>query len=55
MKNQNPLVFGLACATGVFVSNLFTGGGDLMTAALAGGISGVAVAAILFAMRWRRE
>ena len=54
MKNQNPLVFGLACAAGVFASNFFTGRGDLLTAALAGGISGVAVAAILYFMRRRR-
>ncbi len=54
MRNANPIVFGLACALGVFLSNLFTGGGDLLTAALAGGFSGAIVASILYVLRARR-
>lgn len=54
MNNANPIVYGIACAAGVFASNFFTGRGDLLTAALAGGISGAAVAAILYFIRRRR-
>ena len=47
MKNQNPIVIGIAAGVGVFVSNLVTGNGTILTAFLAGAVVAVAVAGIL--------
>ncbi|HMS94294.1 MAG TPA: hypothetical protein PKA03_03570 [Tabrizicola sp.] len=54
MKTANPVLFGAACGTGVFLSSLFPGGGDLTGALLAALATGVIVALVLFIRNKRR-
>lgn len=48
MKTANPVFFGVACGTGVFLSSLFPGGSDVTGASLAALATGVIVALVLF-------